>query len=128
MKYLIDTHWIISFLNQRPEAVALFDELSDEGIVISTVTIGEVLEGLMALAVDDRRTAEFETLIDSIDVLDIDHAAAVSFAAARLALRRRGQPIPDNDLWIAAAAIAHDLTLVSRDEHFDRVPNLKLRR
>jgi len=77
MKYLIDTHWIISFLNQRPEAVALFDELSDEGIVISTVTIGEVLEGLMALAVDDRRTAEFETLVDSIDVLDIDYDAAV---------------------------------------------------
>ena len=34
----------------------------------------------------------------------------------------------DNDTWIAATALRHDLTLISRDKAFDRVPDLKLMR
>ena len=41
-------------------------------------------------------------------------------------LRKKGRPIPENDIWIAAIAFQHDLTLVSRDEHFKEVENLKL--
>lgn len=41
-------------------------------------------------------------------------------------LRRQGTPIPTNDIWIAALALQYDLTLDTRDEHFKRVPDLKL--
>jgi len=41
-------------------------------------------------------------------------------------LRKKGRPIPENDIWIAAIAFQHDLTLVSRDEHFEEVEDLKL--
>jgi tRNA(fMet)-specific endonuclease VapC len=47
------------------------------------------------------------------------------FSEQRLRLRRRGEPIPDHDLWIASAALQHDLALVSNDHHFDRIPELK---
>ena len=40
-------------------------------------------------------------------------------------LKRAGTPIPDNDLWIAALAMEHDLALVTRDRHFDKVPQLR---
>jgi tRNA(fMet)-specific endonuclease VapC len=40
-------------------------------------------------------------------------------------LRIKGRPIPENDIWIAATARQHDLTLVSRDRHFAEVDNLR---
>lgn len=40
-------------------------------------------------------------------------------------LRQKGKPIPDNDIWMAASARQHLLTLVTRDSHFDEVDNLK---
>ncbi len=39
-------------------------------------------------------------------------------------LKRAGTPVPDNDLWIAALALEHDLTLITRDRHFERIPQL----
>jgi tRNA(fMet)-specific endonuclease VapC len=39
-------------------------------------------------------------------------------------MKRIGKPIPDNDLWIAALCVQHNLTLISRDPHFDRIPQL----
>lgn len=41
-------------------------------------------------------------------------------------LRREGTPIPANDLWIAALALEHDLRLITRDRHFERIPQLLL--
>ena len=45
----------------------------------------------------------------------------------RVELRRRGTPIPENDVWIAALARQHDLPVVTRDEHFDQVSGLDRR-
>jgi tRNA(fMet)-specific endonuclease VapC len=50
---------------------------------------------------------------------------AVAYAALRVSLRRSGHPIPANDAWIAASALQHRLPVLSRDEHFDAVPNLE---
>lgn len=41
-------------------------------------------------------------------------------------LRTAGKPIPANDLWIAALAIQHDLTLATRDSHFEAVERLEV--
>jgi tRNA(fMet)-specific endonuclease VapC len=46
------------------------------------------------------------------------------YADVYLALRKRGRPIPTNDLWIAALVLQHDLVLFDRDSHFDEVDNL----
>ena len=52
---------------------------------------------------------------------------AERFASLRATLRRQGQPLADMDLLIAATALEHDLTLVSRNAlHFARVPGLRL--
>jgi len=39
-------------------------------------------------------------------------------------LKRAGTPVPDNDLWIAALALQHDLLLITRDKHFKNIPQL----
>jgi tRNA(fMet)-specific endonuclease VapC len=40
-------------------------------------------------------------------------------------LLKKGKPIPENDIWVAAHAIEYDLTLVTRDEHFKNIDDLK---
>ena len=50
---------------------------------------------------------------------------ASAYAALRVALGRSGRPIPANDAWIAALALQHRLPVLSRDQHFDAVPNLQ---
>ena len=49
---------------------------------------------------------------------------AEHYARLFVQLKRAGTPIPDNDLWIAALALEHDLQLITRDNHFKNVPQL----
>ncbi|MBI4908572.1 MAG: type II toxin-antitoxin system VapC family toxin [Acidobacteria bacterium] len=49
---------------------------------------------------------------------------AEQYARLFVQLKRAGTPIPDNDLWIAALCLEHDLILVTRDRHFERIPQL----
>lgn len=123
MKYLVDTDWVISFLNGRPEAIGLFDRLASDGIAVSVVAWGEVYEGVIGSP--DRRR-EFDEFSTRIDVLLVNIAVARRYAETRFYLRASGSLIPDNDLWIAATALAHDLAVVSQDEHFRRVPGLRI--
>jgi predicted nucleic acid-binding protein len=50
---------------------------------------------------------------------------AEHYARLFVQLKRAGTPIPDNDLWIAALAIEHDLVLITRDRHFEKLPQLR---
>lgn len=56
--------------------------------------------------------------------IGVDAATAVQFGALKAALRRDGKLIPENDIWIAATAVRHDLVLVTRDAHFEAVKTL----
>jgi predicted nucleic acid-binding protein len=51
---------------------------------------------------------------------------AEHYARLFVQLKRAGTPVPDNDLWIAALALERDLMLITRDRHFQRVPQLLL--
>ncbi len=57
-------------------------------------------------------------------ILCPDQETAGHYAQLFVQLKRAGKPIPDNELWIAALCVQHNLTLISRDRHFDRIPQL----
>ena len=59
-------------------------------------------------------------------VLDCDAETARVYGDVENALRVKGRPLPENDIWIAAIAVQHGLTLVSRDAHFGEIENLKV--
>lgn len=60
-----------------------------------------------------------------MEVLDIDEETTHSYAVIGLEMKKRGKPIPANDLWTAAVCRRHSLPLLSRDRHFDLVPGLR---
>ncbi|HEY7062045.1 MAG TPA: type II toxin-antitoxin system VapC family toxin [Chloroflexota bacterium] len=126
MTYLLDSDWIISFLNGQPNSVDLVAELADDGIGVSVITCGEIFEGLLSASNTPAQVAQFVAFLAMADVYAPDIDTARRYADIRADLRRRGLLLADNDLWIAATALAHDLTLVTRDQHFSRIVNLRI--
>jgi tRNA(fMet)-specific endonuclease VapC len=59
-------------------------------------------------------------------VLACDAITATYYGNVKDQLRLKGKPIPENDIWIAALALQHDLVLISRDEHFKVIEQLKV--
>jgi len=76
-----------------------------------------------------RHRASYETWlrqwIAAVTVLDIDDGTTHSYSAIAIELKRKGKPIPTNDLWIAALCRQHSLPIVSRDTHFDFIDGLQ---
>ena len=91
---------------------------------IPVIVLGEFRYG----SAQSRHRAQYEAWLSSylpqFDVLPITEETAAAYAALRMTLQRSGRPIPANDAWIAALAIQHRLPVLSRDQHFDAVPDL----
>jgi predicted nucleic acid-binding protein len=92
---------------------------------IPVIVLGEFRYGI---AQSRRRTAYeqwLKTQLEHFDVLPVTDETAISYAALRVTLKQQGTPIPANDAWIAALALQHRLPVLSRDQHFDAVPQIK---
>lgn len=62
---------------------------------------------------------------ETVSILLAGRETTEQYARLFVQLKRAGTPVPDNDLWIAALAIENDLELLTRDRHFDRLPQLR---
>ena len=93
------------------------DSLADSGIFVSVVSYMEVLEGALRFGDRVESEAQVAIAIGDIPVLEVSPGVAKECAFVRSALRRAGRRVNPRalDLLIAATAIAHDLTLVTRN-------------
>ena len=102
---------------------------ADDRVAICTITRGEVLFGLERLA-QGRRRAELETKAGKLFAIlpcePVPPGAADRYASVKISQQRRGLPLDENDLWIAATALVMEATLVSRDSDFQGVEGLAL--
>lgn len=127
MRYLIDSDWLIDVLIGFPAAIAAIDRLSDQDLGVSIVAYGERFEGAFGAPDPRGELAHFRRFLDRFTTVPLTDPVMEEFARIRSQLRRRRQLIPDMNLLIAATAIHHDLTLVTRNRrHFERIPELKL--
>src|SRR4030067_1352606 len=110
---LLDTAIIIEMLRERKHEVG----------AISIMTLIEVLRGLEA----NKRTKVKELLEESFNLLNLDNEIIETYCNIYHKLKKEGTLIPDADLLIAAAAIKHNMTLKTKDEHFKRLKTLGLK-
>ncbi len=92
---------------------------------LPVVVIGEYRYGLRRSKYRAHLEGLFDFLVQESIVLSIDEQTANHYAKLRDVLRRRGNPIPENDVWIAALARQHAQSVISRDEHFDRMDEIE---
>lgn len=127
MKYLVDSDWAIDAITGIPAAQTFLARLTPAGLAISIVSLGELFEGAVVGPDSDDNLATIRRFLSGYTVLDLSDPIMEKFARIRARLRRQEQIIPDLDLLIAATAVAHDLTLVTRNRrHFERIPELLL--
>jgi predicted nucleic acid-binding protein len=96
-----------------------------ERLAVPVIVLGEYRLGIA----QSRHKASYESWlrgwIAAVALLDIDEETTHSYAEIGLELKKQGNPIPANDLWIAALCRQHSQPLLSRDRHFDLVSGLK---
>lgn len=119
---ILDTNALSAFIDGDP---GVGDVLRRQPrAAIPVIVLGEFRYGIAA----SRHRATYEAWLTShlerFDILAVTADTAVAYATLRVALKRSGRPIPANDAWIAALALQHRLPILSRDEHFDVVPDL----
>ncbi len=94
-------------------------------VAIPVIVLGEFRYGIA----ESRHRAAYEAWLESqlihFDILAVTDETTFAYAAVRVALRKLGRPIPANDAWIAALALQHRLPVLSRDQHFDAVPDIE---
>ena len=123
MTYLIDTDRVVDYLKGRPEAIELLQGLGEDGLSISVITLGELLDGIYYGTDPLRHLRGFRDFLEFVAVVNVDESIMARFARLRGQMRQSGQSIGDFDLIIAATALEHDLTLVTRNlRHFTRIP------
>jgi tRNA(fMet)-specific endonuclease VapC len=127
-RYLLDTNICIYIRQKRPEEVLRrFRKLRPGEAVLSVITYGELLYGA---AKSEQRVAALERLRELVHLLPalaLPESTAETFGTIRAELESKGETIGNNDLWIAAHAVAAGLTLVTNNEReFRRVRGLKI--
>ena len=114
MEYLIDSDAVIDFLVGDDAAVALFRDIVPRGIAVSALTLGDLLDSASLGPDPDAFGASLDRALAGMHILSFDEDVARRFATLRLMLREDNGRLSDGDLIVAATAIFHDLTLISR--------------
>ena len=120
----LDTDVSIKFLNGDTNIEAVLLKYSD--ICLPAIVVGELVFGALNSKHAEQNLARHRKLIHSTKVLAITEVTANTYAKIRLALKKKGKPIPENDLWTAATCIEHKLPLLSSDGHFEYIDQLNL--
>jgi tRNA(fMet)-specific endonuclease VapC len=124
--YIFDTNLISAVINNQEPVVTKMKTVIDKGekLYLSVITDYEIRRGLFATQAT-RKLKVYEMLRGQFELLWIDSLELSTQAAEIHAdLRRKGTPIQDADILIAATALIHQLTIVTADSDFLRVPNL----
>lgn len=130
MGVLIDTNVLIEYERGRLNLEPHLSRHGQEEFFLSVVTASELLHGVHRAAdprIRMRRSVFVEALLERFPLLPIDLTTARVHAQVWAELAGAGKMIGPNDLWIAATALAHNLTMVTANlQEFDRVPSLRV--
>ena len=94
-------------------------------IRLPVIVLGEYRFGLSK----SRERVRLGRLLDEfqkfVEVLPVDAMTVQPYAEIRRQLHKEGRPIPQNDAWIAALAVQHELPVLTRDGHFEGISGVR---
>lgn len=130
MIFLLDTNAFSDLMREHPKIDTYLSSISSaERVVICSVVRGEIRYGIERLPEGKRRqeleikAAKFFSILPCEPVSEV---AGDHYARVKLTCQRKGLVLDENDLWIAATALALDAVLVTRDTDFHQVDALKV--
>ncbi len=125
-KFLLDTNIIIKlFRGDKSIENAI---ISAELIFVSSIVVGELFHGAYLSQEIDLNKERIKSFVETCTILSPDFESAEEYGKIKSELKRKGKPIPENDIWIAAIARQHQLILVTYDKHFENIEQLLIRK
>ena len=123
-RYCLDTVTYSHFKRGEERVANLLDRA--EWIGVPVIVIGELCAGF---AQGTRYAANIAELgaflaLPAVEVLPVDREAAEIFGGMIAELRRKGRPVPTNDIWIAATCARAGATIITWDAHFRELPGV----
>ena len=125
--YLLDTNTLIYFFKQQGQVAAHLKTIAASQIAIPSVVLFELEYGVLRSTRPELQRKGIDAALKVYDVVSLDDKVARSAAWIKYTLEAAGAPIGHFDLLIAGTALAHDITLVTRNtREFERVPGLRV--
>lgn len=123
-KYLLDTNIIIALFANDKDVIKELKNNTD--IAIPSIVIGELFYGVYNLTKQEENIAKVFKLISKSKIISCDEITANNYGQIKKLLKTQGNPIPENDIWIAGIVQQHDMTLVTRDKHFEKIKSINV--
>ena len=123
-KLAVDTNAVIAYREAIPEVYTLID--STVSIFLPAIVLGELLYGANNSAKPEKNERDIILFANNSILMSIDEAVAIRYAKVRYDLKKKGNPIPENDIWIAALCLGQNVPLLSNDGQFDKIDGLKV--
>ncbi|MDD2454737.1 MAG: type II toxin-antitoxin system VapC family toxin [Kiritimatiellae bacterium] len=125
-KVLLDTNAVAAFL--KGDLRVLDCVAKADSVYLSAIVLGELLAGFRCGTQFERNQSILDTFMacSTVETLPVTTETSDYYGRLFLALRKKGTPMPVNDLWIAAQAMERGAVLISFDRHFDAVPGLRV--
>ena len=126
MNLVVDTNAYSAFKRNEPQVFEAF--MSAETIILPVFVLGELLYGFKLGNRESENLDELQRFINvaSVEVVYPNWDVAEVYSDVFINLKRKGMPIPINDVWIASTAMALGAKLISRDKHFQAIDGLRL--
>lgn len=123
-RLLVDTSAFIAHL--RGHAQVKEDLQRAEQLFVSPIVLGELRAGFLKGSKPKHNERLLVDFLHSprMQIVVIDDETSERYALIHDFLRRRGTPVPVNDLWIAASAAQHGLRVLTTDSHFGQIPHV----
>jgi len=121
---VIDTNVITKLLANDPVAERMVRNAGK--LYAPAIVVGELYFAAVNSSRCEANLEVFRKALSCMELIPIDGTVCMSYAEIKTGLKKKGRPIPDNDIWIAACAIANDLSVASFDNHFLEVSGLRL--
>jgi tRNA(fMet)-specific endonuclease VapC len=120
---IVDTNGLFAVADGAASLERILRKASE--LAVPVIVLGEYRYGIRQSRDRQRYEHWLAESIRNYRILPVDEETATAYAAVRSELKRKGTPIPSNDVWIAALCHQHSLPLLSRDRHFDLVRGLR---
>ncbi|TAE19587.1 MAG: type II toxin-antitoxin system VapC family toxin [Bacteroidetes bacterium] len=123
-KIALDTNIAVDVLNAKTATITLLEAYNT--IYLPVTVCGELLFGAKNSSKKVQNEQKYKDFIAQYEVLNVHDAVAEEYAEIRKQLKDKGNPIPENDIWIAAICKVNDVPLITHDKHFSHVEGLAI--
>jgi len=121
-RVVLDTNIVIDVLKGDLITVKFLQTFHT--IYLPVTVCGELLYGLFNSPRRSKQEKRLRAFINSCKILSCNQLIAEEYGAIKLKLKKKGKPIPENDIWIAAISNVNNVPLFTRDAHFNYVDDL----